>query len=206
MKVGLVGAASDIGNPVLVARVAYNTPKILMKQLGKESLSLHLALQSEVIYRLCASRTREHGKLVKMISIGDANKITILKLFRTRGFGEIVALNSKRSEFLHPQLLGSYVIANLPFGTGGIVNFIKRKFAKKIMSRISFCNQMKPGGDLANSKPAKKYELEDVLPSFLGGTANCPTVLQAEGEAPPAEEIEQGEEEEANRFAAEVSN
>lgn len=180
-----IDSSDDLKVPVLLVRLAYNRTKTLLAKLPAEELKSHMAFQNEAFYHLLDKLTRESGKLIKVITIADLQGMSVfgkefgLSYLRLRGE------HSKRSMFLHPQMLGVNVVLNLPSSMTFLIKLGKKLFSKRVTERLKFCSaegkRTSNRDDAAEKCPfVRSHGIGSILPSFIGGKAQCPAFFDFE--------------------------
>lgn len=178
MSSKLHAKVTGLGGPVYNIRACLNDEKALvayLKQNGFTMLRDFMLLQRETAFHICDTETRRTGKLVKMMTWYDMNGMSIA--LDRRLMSEMGAI-SKLSESLYPQLLQAVVILNAPSLVRGMLGVAKPFFTKRLLEKIHFCgntqgNNLKPNA-IYGCPVATRLMTIDAVPTYLGGTCNCP--------------------------------
>lgn len=182
---------AELRFPLMVVRAMFNRPKTLLKKIKREDMVNHFSYQNEMMYRLIDGETRRTGRWVKLLSAVDATGFTLFNKELDLKFFRIMGESSKRSVFLHPQLVGGHAAVNFPSSMVSLMKFVKKLFSKRIVQKQGVClgGPIHKRNDAAETCPfVKRHNLGNVLPPFLGGRAECPAFMDLDKKQKPAVE------------------
>jgi hypothetical protein len=156
-------------SPVFVVRTGFSNPRKLMERFSHERVVLMLLLNNEVGFQLCDKRTRESGRLVKMITVIDGAGASFFDF--DRRFGKCLGESSHLSEDIYPQLLGKSIMINFPGAVRFIIKTVSLLMSSKAREKQVICAATNTAKKDCSQCPFIKrmgIRPEDV-PDFLGG-------------------------------------
>jgi hypothetical protein len=150
-----------------------------LKEMSKDELVEHLTIMNEKSFQLCDAKTRETGKLCKVITVVDLGGLSLFKFDPkfAKAFGE----SSHNSNVMYPQLLKMLVLLNLPFFFKVLIGIAEKFISKETQEKVKFC-YAKTATQSASKCPFFSQfgpAGQAILPEFLGGTmTDLPHALQ----------------------------
>eukprot|EP00924_Labyrinthula_sp_SR-Ha-C_P003288 maker-scaffold_15-snap-gene-5.56-mRNA-1 protein AED:0.15 eAED:0.19 QI:0/0/0/0.75/1/1/4/0/582 len=178
----LSGYSGDFssGFPVNIVRIGLSSLSTLTATFSKEDIASFLAFEKEKLFRLVDRRTRTSGKLVKVITVLDFTKFSLLSRQFSKAFLSNLGESSSLASKLYPQLQAKTCIVNSN-GANAILSLIRKTMSKGSADKLAVCSAKSsmfkvPGA--ANACPfVNKMEGVDSLPTFLGGNLHPPNYL-----------------------------
>uniref|UniRef100_A0A0G4HCL8 CRAL-TRIO domain-containing protein n=1 Tax=Chromera velia CCMP2878 TaxID=1169474 RepID=A0A0G4HCL8_9ALVE len=174
------------GHLVYIIRSGLSNMPAVLNSAGRQKVTDFLTLRNEIGFHQCDKLTRETGYLHKVVVLLDMRHSSLSNQdFRfLSAYGE----SSKRSEFLHPQLLGQQIVLNPPGYVSMLWDVGRKMMSKRTLRKI--CMQTAPAtettGDSSKSPSGRKQKnvkpddqiimrviAKQDLPSFLGGDCHC---------------------------------
>lgn len=133
-----------------------------------ERMVMFHVMQKEVAWRMCDRRTRETGRLVKLVVIND---FTAMRMsMPPRKVMQSYSESSKIAERLYPQMLQTTVCCNPPTWFSMVMRVGKLFLSQKTLDKFKIC----PGtGTIQDCPFVRRYLNIDQIPSFLGGPCRC---------------------------------
>uniref|UniRef100_A0A7S2SLF9 CRAL-TRIO domain-containing protein n=1 Tax=Mucochytrium quahogii TaxID=96639 RepID=A0A7S2SLF9_9STRA len=172
MKYQVVGYAGELGelkHPVFIVRVGLCNTKGLLKAVEHKQIVNMMLYNSEISFQICDQRTRESGKMVKMVNVIDMYNMSLFQA--DRRFAKCVGESSHVSQFVYPQLLGKAVMINVPTALRYMIKFVNKLQSKKTVEKQVICPAQKTHKLDASTCPfISDFKAAPTLPDFLGGT------------------------------------
>lgn len=142
----------------------------LCKALNHEELRDSMLFSYEVNFQSVDRKTRETGKICKVISILDLQGFSMFRFDKrfSKTNGEV----SHLSTVMYPQLLQMLVVINLPSVFKVLFGLAQVFMSKETLAKIKLCRASNSTKQSAAQCPyLQKYGLEalDAIPEFLGG-------------------------------------
>jgi hypothetical protein len=156
-------------SPVFVVRTGHSCPRTLMERFSHDRVVFMLLVNNEVGFQLCDKRTRESGRLVKVITVIDGAGASFFDF--DRRFGKCLGESSHMSEDVYPQLLGKTVMINFPVTVRFIIKTVSLLMSAKAREKQVICSGTNTAQKDCSQCPFIKrmgIRPEDV-PDFLGG-------------------------------------
>jgi hypothetical protein len=156
-------------SPVFVVRTGHSCPRTLMERFSHDRVVFMLLVNNEVGFQLCDKRTRESGRMVKVITVIDAAGASFFDF--DRRFGKCLGESSHMSEDIYPQLLGKSVMINFPVAVRFIIKAVGLLMSAKAREKQVICAATNTAKKDCSQCPFIKrmgIRPEDV-PDFLGG-------------------------------------
>lgn len=164
---------TSYGDLVFIIRAACMNINELMNDL--DSLSIYIMYLWEVCYQYCDKESRERGYFVKLYVVNDMNGFSPNPLVMKK-FGAVMGDQSKRSEFLYPQLLGMMCAVNAPSVINFIFKLISPLMSKGFVEKFHIHGEVTPDSSRIAAKDLPlpfKGDDAAVMPSFIGGRCEC---------------------------------
>ena len=183
-KTGFLGYLGGL-HPVFVVRAGRADTKEIMRQLSIDEVAETLLLQTEYMFMLADTKTRETGLLCKILSVVDLEGMSLFTY--DSKFPKALGKSSHMSAVYYPQLTGRTVIINLPSALKFLFMVFRNFMSASAVEKQTVCpgRSLKQSADecpfLAKFASASKQApgpVDAVLPPFLGGRAPCPAYLR----------------------------
>eukprot|EP00899_Mesostigma_viride_P019656 jgi/Mesvir1/27692/Mv07408-RA.1 len=168
-----VHKCTDRGEPLYLIRAGLSNVKALLHVVSEDEVMDWMMYKKEILFRMCDAKTRESGHFVRMISVNDFRKLSILHGGFNKKFSKILGRVSHLSETVYPQLSEKNVMINTPRIFSYIFSVAKRLMSAKTLAKTAVCPGFAKGAD-ATACPflAGRMSMAS-LPTFLGGTCTC---------------------------------
>ena len=156
------------GGPLQIVRPGLVDFGPMLELHDHERMVMFHVMQKEVAWRMCDRRTRETGRLVKLVVIND---FTALRMsMPPKKVMESYSASSKLAERLYPQMLQTTVCINVPTWFSMVIKVGKLFMSAKTLEKFKICPK---SGRIEDCPFVRKYlNLADV-PTFLGGPCTC---------------------------------
>lgn len=164
-------------HPIFVVRAGKANTKALCNDFSHEEMTKILLMNNEIGYRLADQRTRETGRLCKVIAVIDLAGFSMFK-FDSR-FPKAQGASSHQSAIFYPQLQGRAVVVNAPIVFQWLFALFSRFMSESSKEKSTLCGVSGSWRKSSDDCPfIKSFEKgSEQIPAFLGGTMPCPKVL-----------------------------
>jgi hypothetical protein len=180
MKFSYIGYLGGI-HPTIIGRVGRSNQKAVFEGLSVEEAAEMLLMFNEQVYYMCDLKTRETGVLCKQIAIVDLEGWSILNW--DPRFSKIVSKSSHLSAVYYPQLLGKKVLINMPSAFRIIYRAVSLIMPASALEKNAICSGFAEDKSVQDCPFLKKFaNSNELIPTFLGGSAPTPAELLSEKE------------------------
>ena len=167
---GWCGAIGAEKHPLFIVRTSLCDVKTVMNSLTEDEVVQCLLFNSEIGFQLSDKRSRESGKLVKVISVIDMNYFSLFSTPFDKRFISALGKSSHLSSDYYPQLLGRSVMINVPTALRYAIKALNLVQSKKTVDKQSICPAQHSDKKSALECPfLQKFGGVESIPTFLGG-------------------------------------
>jgi len=136
---GFIESFGNLGCPAYIFRSKYNRLKEIMAIMDAETVTQTMLLQNEIGFQVCARRTRETGKIAKVISIIDFRGFSIIGKTMDIRFVRCMGASSRKSAAIFPQLLGKFIGVNSGPLLSAVIKLGRTFMSKHNVEKQAFC-------------------------------------------------------------------
>jgi len=148
----------------------------IAKRAGDHETALAKGLMASEQFRIAVDqRSRETGRLVKLLSIVNMEGLSLMRFSNRMMIGAMGEV-SRSNEIFTPQLLGKIVIVNAPSYFYMAMNLCKPFLSKATIEKVSMCGGKSKKQDISQCPYLAKYaNAPAAIPDAIGGS--MPTTI-----------------------------
>ena len=159
------------GAPLLFIRAGMADTNVTMECFTVEQVKKYMIYDKEVSFWICDRKSREDGKLCKMIAIQDMSNVSFLG--NDKRFFTAIGESSKVSDQIHPQLVQRSVVLNAGESFRLLWQVARLFLSKKTIEKICVCTGYSSEKKAMECPYATKWTKPAELPTFVGGDCEC---------------------------------